>query len=81
MPATGSSKAAGNVGLRARVGRFGEEVRRGAEFDDLAVQQESREITDARGLLHVVSNGDDGAEIFQLNEELLDFRGTDGVEG
>src|SRR5271156_611611 len=76
-----SSKAAGDVGLRARVGRFGEEMRRGAELDDLAVQQKGREIADASGLLHVMSDGDDGAKILQLNKQLFDFRGADGVEG
>src|SRR5580704_4841311 len=76
-----SAKAAGDVGLRARVGGFREELRRGAKLDDLAVQQKRSEIADARGLLHVVSDGDDGAEVFQLDEELFDFRRADGIEG
>src|SRR5580704_19023997 len=75
-----SAKAAGDVGFRARVGGFREELRRGAKLDDLAVQQKRSEIADARGLLHVVSDGDYGAEIFQLDEELFDFRGADGIE-
>src|SRR5713226_1965717 len=74
------AKAAGDVGLRARVTWRGEELRRGAELDELSDEQEGGEIADARGLLHVVGDGDDGAEILQLNEELFDFRGTDGVE-
>ena len=81
MRATGSSKATGNVRLGAGVARRGEEVRRGAELNELADKQEGGEIADAGGLLHVVGDGDDGAEIFQLNEELFDFRGADGIEG
>ncbi len=80
MRATGSSKATGNVRLGAWVAGRGEEMRRGAELDELADKQEGGEIADACGLLHVVGDGDDGAEIFQLNEELFDFRGADGIE-
>src|SRR5271165_2504288 len=80
MLGTVSSEAAGNVSLRARIARRGEEMRRGAELDDLAVQQERREIANARGLLHVVSDGDDSTKILQLDEELFDFRGADGIE-
>jgi len=80
MRATGSAKTAGDVGLRTRVGGFGEELRRGAELNELSGQKEGCEIADAGGLLHVVGDGDDGAEIFQLHEELFDFCGADGVE-
>src|SRR5580704_931605 len=76
-----SSKAAGDISLRPRVARPGEELRSGTELDELASEQESREIADARGLLHVVGDGNDGAEVLQLHEELFDFRGTDGIEG
>src|SRR5579863_6265120 len=76
-----STKAAGDVGFRARVGGFREELRRGAKLDDLAVQQKRSEIADTRGLLHVVGDGDDGAEILRLNEQLFDFSSADGVEG
>src|SRR6266849_10622645 len=75
-----SAEAAGDVGLRAGITGRGEELRRGAELDELAGEQEGGEIADARGLLHVVGNGDDGAEILQLNEELFDFRGADRIE-
>src|SRR5208282_3815540 len=76
-----SAKAAGNISLSTRVTWLGEKLRRGAELDELAGEKESGEITDTRGLLHVVSDGDDGAEIFKLDEKLLDFGGADGVEG
>src|SRR5712691_12548083 len=75
-----SAEAAGDVGLRARITGGGEELRRGAELDELTRKQEGGEVADARGLLHVVGNGDDGAEILQLHEQLFDFRGADGVE-
>src|SRR5271155_3595779 len=81
MRAAGSAKAAGDVGLSTRIAGRGEEVRRWAEFDDLAVQQEGREIADAGGLLHVVGDGDNSAEIFQLDEQLFDFCCADGIEG
>src|SRR5277367_3382159 len=79
--AAGSAEAAGDVGLRARIARRREEMRRGAELDDLAVQQECREIADAGGLLHVMGDGNDSTKIFQLDEQLFDFRGADGIEG
>src|SRR5258707_12017146 len=75
-----SAKAAGDVGLRARITGRGEELWRGAELNELPNKQEGREVTDARRLLHVVCNSNDGTEIFQLYQKLFDFRGADGVE-
>src|SRR5712691_7062331 len=75
-----SAEAAGDVSLRARITGCGEELRRGAELYELTGEQEGREVADARGLLHVVGNGHDGAEILQLHEQLFDLRGADGVE-
>src|SRR5690348_10412416 len=77
----GLTKASGNIRLRARCTRHGEKLRRGTELDELADKQKGSEITDARSLLHVVSDRNDGAEILQLNEELLNLGGADGVEG
>ncbi len=65
--------------VRGSDGR-GEQLRRRAELDQLAVQQEGGEIADARGLLHVVGDDDDGAEIFNWNKKLFDFCGADGIE-
>ena len=56
-------------------------MRRRTELDELAGQQEGGVIADASGLLHVVGDDDDGAEILQLDEEFLDFSGADGIEG
>src|SRR5258708_37921659 len=75
-----SAEAAGNISLSARIAGRSEELRRRAELDELAEQQKSSEIADARGLLHVVSDGDDGAKVFQLHEKLFDFRGANGIE-
>ena len=55
-------------------------MRRRAEFDELAGQQERGEVADAGGLLHVVGDDGDGAEILDLDEELFDFCGADGIE-
>src|SRR5260370_6060982 len=74
------AKAPGDVSLCPRIAGRGEELRRRAEFDELAEQQESGEITDAGGLLHVVGHCDDGAKVLELHKELLDFCGADGVE-
>src|ERR1700759_2334144 len=75
-----SAEAAGDVGLRPRVAGCGEELRRGAELDHLAGQEEGGEVADAGGLLHVVGDDGDGAEIFNLNEQLFDLGGADGIE-
>src|SRR6266849_7090291 len=79
-PKQSSAEAAGDVGLRARITGCGKELRRGTELNELTGEQEGGEVADARGLLHVVGNGHDGAEILQLHEQLLDFRGADGIE-
>src|SRR5690349_1974393 len=75
-----SSKTPSDISLCPRVAGRGEELRRRTELDELANQQERGEIADTRGLLHVVRHGHNGAKILQLNQELLDFCRTDGVE-
>src|SRR5260221_8959881 len=67
-----SAKAAGDVSLRPRITGRGEELWRGAELNELPNKQEGREVTDARRLLHVVCNSNDGTEIFQLYQKLFD---------
>src|SRR5260370_10820196 len=79
-PNNASAEAAGDVGLRARITGRGEKLRRGTELNELTSEQEGGEVADARGLLHVVGNGHNGAEILQLHEQLFDFRGADGIE-
>src|SRR5215472_4894864 len=75
-----SPEASGDVGLRPRIARRGEQLRRRAELDKLADQQKGGEIADARCLLHVVRHGNDGAKLLQLHEKLFDFCGADGIE-
>src|SRR5580704_16267497 len=58
-----SSEAAGDVRLRARITRRGKELRRGTELDELPDEQECREVADAGGLLHVMRDDGNGAEI------------------
>ena len=53
---------------------------RRAEFNYLAKEQEGGEVADAGGLLHVVGDDSNSAEIFDLDEELFDFGGADGIE-
>src|SRR5260370_7261006 len=68
-----SSETAGDVGLSARVGRGGEKLRRGTEFDQVAVKQECGGVADARSLLHIVGHNDQGAILLQMEEQFLDF--------
>src|SRR5437016_3242991 len=75
-----SAEAAGDVGLRARITGSREELRRGTELDELASEQESGKVTDAGGLLHIVSDDGDRADVFQLHEQLFNFCGADGIE-
>src|SRR5206468_11907406 len=62
-----SAEAAGDVSLRAGVTRRGEELRRGAELDELTSEQEGGEVADARGLLHVVGHGHEDRKSTRLN--------------
>src|SRR5437867_6539426 len=75
-----SAEAAGDVGLRARITGSGEELRRGAELDELPNEQERREVADARGLLHIVGDDSDGADVFQLHQQFFNFGSADGIE-
>ena len=52
----------------------------GVELDHLAVEEEAGVLGDARGLLHVVRHDDDGVLALQLEDEVFDLRGGDGVE-
>src|SRR5260370_41942418 len=76
-----SSETAGDVGLSARVGRGGEKLRRGTEFDQVAVKQECGGVADARNLLHIVGHSDQGAILLQMEEQFLDFSSIDRIEG
>src|SRR6266481_162409 len=75
-----SAEAAGDVCLRSRIGRRRKQLRRRIKLHHLAHQQERREIADARGLLHIVSDNHYGAGIFQLHQQFFDFCGADRIE-
>src|SRR5215472_8478746 len=75
-----SSEPSGDVSLCARIAGGGEQLRRRAEFDKLADQQECGEIADTGRLLHVVSYRNDGARLLQLHEQLFDFCRADRIE-
>src|SRR5881392_3397735 len=75
-----SAEAASDVGLRARITGSRKELRRGAEFNELPDEQEGGKVADAGGLLHIVSDDGDRADVFQLHEQLFDEKnfGFDG---
>src|SRR5437762_10126757 len=75
-----SAEAASDVGLRARITGSRKELRRGAEFNELPDEQEGGKVADAGGLLHIVSDDGDRADVFQLHEQLFDFCGANGIE-
>src|SRR5260370_20972386 len=76
-----SSETAGDVGLSARVGRRGEKLRRGTQFDQVAVKQECGGVADARSLLHIVGHNNQGAILLQMEEQVLDFSSIYRIEG
>src|SRR5215217_3893234 len=76
----GSAEAARNVVFGLALLRAGEDALGGVEFDQLAHVEERGVVGDARGLLHVVRDDDDGVAVLELVDELLDLRGGDGVE-
>src|SRR5665213_2122231 len=51
------------------------------EFDQAAQQEEAGVVGDAGGLLHVVGNDHNGATALELEDEVFDLRGGDGIEG
>src|SRR5918999_233116 len=80
---------AGDVGLRARIGRVGEDLLRVVELDDAAGAvlvlaeldgEERRLVRDTRRLLHVVRDDHDRVLPLQVQHEVLDLAGGDRVE-
>src|SRR5689334_8404021 len=57
---------AGDVLLRARVARLGEQRVGRAELHEFAIEHERRLVGDARGLLHVVGDDDDRVALLEL---------------
>src|SRR5271170_1035740 len=69
-----SPEAAGDVVFRFFLGGRFEDNGGAVEFDQAPQQEEAGVIGHARGLLHVVGHNHDGAAIFKLENEILDFR-------
>src|SRR5262249_31921361 len=75
-----SSKPAGDISLRSRIARSGEQLRRRSELDQLPGQEKRGKVADAGGLLHVVGDDRDGGQVLQFHQQFLDFRRADRVE-
>src|SRR5512145_1924316 len=73
--------AAGNVVFGALVLRLDEDLVGLAEFDHLAEEHIGGVVGNARRLLHVVGDDQDGDALLQLMHQLLDGTGGDRVKG
>src|SRR5437870_4211289 len=76
-----STEPSRDVVFRLFLRRAGENSASGVEFNQLAEIKERGEIGDARGLLHVVGNDDNGVILLQFQNQVLDFRRRERVEG
>src|SRR2546428_13943680 len=81
MASSALPEPAGDVVLGPRVARVREELPRHPELHQLPQQHEASVIGHARRLLHVVGDDDDGVAVLQLEHQVLDLRGSDGIEG
>src|SRR5439155_9613846 len=79
-PAKSLTKSASDIVFGLSFAWVCENFRRWPEFDQPANIEESRVIGDAPGLLHVMGDRHDGVFSFQLRDQLLDLRGSDGIE-
>src|SRR5215469_6966640 len=71
---------AGDIVLRPSLARVGEDLRGGADLDELAQIEEGRVVRDTGCLLHGVGHDDDRVPLLQLVDQLFDLRSGDGVE-
>src|SRR5277367_1011109 len=74
------TEPAGDIGFCARIRRRREKFGGFAVLDEVAIEHEGSEVAGAGGLLHVVSDDGHGAAVFQLEHELFDFGGGNGIE-
>src|SRR6185312_13595246 len=51
------------------------------EFDQAPQQEKACVVGDARGLLHVMRDDHDGTAAFELENQVFDLGGGDGIEG
>src|SRR3990170_277012 len=74
------TKSTGDVVFRLPFLGGREEFGRRAEFYQLTEVEKSRVVGHASGLLHIMSDDDDGERIFQIVNELFDFRRGNRVQ-
>ena len=75
------SKPACDVVFRPLVRWGGEYLFRLVELDQFAHEKECGELRHARRLLHVVGHDHDSVAFFQLEDQLFDLAGGNGIEG
>src|SRR5262245_18590296 len=75
-----SAEAAGDVVLRARIVRRGEDLAGRSELHHFAEIHERSIVGDARRLLHVVGDDRDRVVLFELVDQLLDLGRRDRIE-
>src|SRR6266446_9419562 len=75
------TEPAGDVVFGLLVPWIGEQLPRHAEFHQLAQEHKARVVAHAGRLLHVVRDDHDGIAVLELEHELLDLGGGDGIEG
>src|SRR6185503_10063940 len=63
------------------LGRVGEDLVGGIELDEFAQVKESGVIGDARRLLHIMGDDDDGELLLQVENQVLDASGGEGIQG
>src|ERR1700677_3541920 len=74
------SESAGDVIFGLLPGRGLEDNLRRIVFNEFSQQEETGSIGDARSLLHVVRDDDDGALVLQGEQQIFNLGGGDGVE-
>src|SRR5665213_1230538 len=79
-PDRSSPETSGDVIFRLFFRRVLEDDGGVVEFDQMAQQEEAGVIGNARCLLHVMRDDHDGATALELEDQVLDLGGGDGIE-
>src|ERR1700733_1826171 len=75
-----SAEAAGNIFLGALDRGAGEQLLGVAELDQLTEKHKSREVGNARRLLHIVRDDHDRVLVREFIDQFFDLRGRNGIE-
>src|SRR6266568_6924210 len=75
-----STEASGHIIFGLFLRRVGKDFFRRVELNQLAQKKESCKIGNARGLLHIVGDNDDGVILLQLKDQILNLRRGQRVE-